>query len=434
MKNATSAKSVSKTSRLLIIIGFAFFINPVPLGLDIIPDVFGCALIYFGLTQLAYFDGQIEQARKAALYLFIVEAVKLFMMRSVFLAEISSNRMLAVTVFSVVESILYIMLFKTLFSGINYFAMRNDCNKTLAKCDGTAFLSYLAFFTRIAATLLPELLATVEIHLYSESDTELDLNTLETIEALLSAKPLLVILLSLIALVTGVAWFVSVYKTFTLLHKESGDMIDAKYFAEYSSRPEMVRPKKLNRGIYTLYIALFFALDIAFDSVRIIPAYAMFLLIFTASFMFNGLYDFKETKRFAPFAFIMLLGAEIFQRIFVPYGAIIIYETKLWIICVNAVICLIGVPICLLCIRCFLIETNKLQVSLGGKPLNHNAAWISYCVSIVLWTIGYVVPYFYASVATLRLFASCVFIWQTVKLLNIIKDDEYERFIMYENR
>ena len=235
MKNAKNVKSVSKNSKFLLLIGFAFFINPVPLGLDIIPDVFGCALIYLGLTQLAYFDGQIEQARRSVLYLFIVEAVKLFMMRSVFLAEISSNRMLAVTIFSIIQGILYIMLFKTLFGGINYFAMRNDCNKTLAKCDGTAFLSYLAFFTRIAATLLPELLATVEIYLYAESDTDLDLDKLNTIEALLSAKPLLVILLSLIALVTGIAWFVSICKTVSLLHKEAGEMLDERYFAEYSS-------------------------------------------------------------------------------------------------------------------------------------------------------------------------------------------------------
>jgi hypothetical protein len=59
--------------------------------------------------------------------------------------------MLAVTAFSIVEGIVYVIFFKKLFSGISYYAMRNNCNKTLERCDGTAFLSYLAFFIRLGA-------------------------------------------------------------------------------------------------------------------------------------------------------------------------------------------------------------------------------------------------------------------------------------------
>jgi hypothetical protein len=431
LKGAKRNKSVSKNSSILLLIGFAFFINPVPLGFDILPDVFGCILIFFGLTQLAYFDGKIEQARKAVLYLLIAESVNLLMMRSIFSAEISSNRMLAVTIFSIVQGILYIMLFKTLFGGINYYCIRSNCNKTLTRCDGTAFMSYLAFFTRIAATLIPELLATVEIYLSAESDVELELSDTYAIEALMSAKPLLVLLFSFIALITGIAWFVSFYKTIKLFHQEAGSDLDQRYATEYASKPENIQNGKLNRGINLLFIAIFFSLDIAFDNIRIIPASAMFLFVFLASFFLKGLCDFKQTKRLAPIAAILLLGAEIFRLEFVPNGAIVIYETKLWIIAVNALICVVTVPLCLLCIRCFLIELNEMQQRLGGSKLSINKCWIPYCVSLILWSIGYVVPYFYPSVATLRLAASCVFIWQTVRFLSTIKEDEQERFLMY---
>ena len=163
------AKSVSKRSRLLIILGFLFFINPVPAGLDFIPDVFGCVLLYFGLTQLAYFNSSVEEARKSLLYLFGIEAIHLLLMRSVFLTNIGSNRMLAVTAFSIVEGIVYVIFFKKLFSGISYYAMRNNCNETLERCDGTAFLSYLAFFIRLGASMLPEFISILELRLNLES-------------------------------------------------------------------------------------------------------------------------------------------------------------------------------------------------------------------------------------------------------------------------
>ena len=74
-------KSLSKKSKLLIIFGFLFFVNPVPAGLDILPDVFGCVLLFFGLTQLSYFDESVEEAKKSLLYLFGVEAIHLLLMR-----------------------------------------------------------------------------------------------------------------------------------------------------------------------------------------------------------------------------------------------------------------------------------------------------------------------------------------------------------------
>ncbi|MBO5767680.1 MAG: hypothetical protein J6R49_04045, partial [Clostridia bacterium] len=130
--NKSKEKSISKRSRLLLLIGSAFFINPVPFGLDILPDVIGCLLIWWGLTQLSFFDGSVESARKYMLWLAAVEGLHLLMMRSVLLTDISSNRMLAVTVLAICEGILYILVFKNLFSGISYFAMRNDANGTLS--------------------------------------------------------------------------------------------------------------------------------------------------------------------------------------------------------------------------------------------------------------------------------------------------------------
>ena len=429
MKNETNERknSVSKISFWLVVIGFAFFINPVPFGLDIIPDVIGCVFIFFGLTQLAYFDGSVEDARKYALYLFFVEFLHLLLMRSMFLTEISMNRLLAVTGFSIVQGFIYLIFFKKLFSGISYFSMRNNCNKTLADSDGVAFLSYLAFFVRIGATLLPELISLVEWHLHST----VDLDKFDAISAFVDIKPVIVVLLSLITLVTSVIWFVSTVKLLKIFDNESGEMLDLRYEAEYTSRPEKVIPKKLKRGSYAVYVALFFALDIKFDGVRIIPACAMFLILFFAMLLFKGISEFKSVKRLAIPAFLFLLVSEIYRSVLTPNDAIIIYETDIKIVIIGSLLALFTLVVCLLCVRTFFIETRNMTVDLGIQQPLMTLAWVSYCVSMILWAIGFAIPYFYASIHTPKFIATVIFIWQTVKIFEQINEDQIRKTELY---
>lgn len=427
MQERNKAKSVSGKSKLLLIAGFLFFVNPVPFGFDIIPDVFGCALLFFGLTQLAFFDGSVEEARKSLIYLFAVEAVHLLMMRSVLLTDIASNRMLAVTGFTIVQSILYIIFFKKLFSGISYLAMRRNCNQTLAKCDNTAFLSYLAFFVRLGATLIPELLAILELEL----STELDFATIDMINAIIAAKPIVVLLFSLIALGTSIAWIISAIKLLKLLHTEAGTELDREYCTEYTSRPEKVRPKRVKLGCYVIYFALFFALDITFDGIRIIPASAMFLFLFAAALAFKEISEFKHTKRLAIPAFLLVLGTEIHRAMLVPDGAVIIYETELSTVVSAAVLGIAAATVALLCIKGFLCDVSKLSADLGGNEFPTPIHYTVYSITAVLWTAGFVIPYFHSATATPRLLASCVFIWLTVRTVGRVNEEEQERSSYY---
>ncbi len=420
-------RSISKRSTILLCLGFCFFVNPVPLGLDLIPDVFGCILIYFGLTQLAYFDGKLESARKSILYLLIVEFVKLLMMDMIYSTNISSNRMLGVTSFAIVQGIVYVMFFKQFFGGLGYYSMRNGCDETFKRYDGTAFLSYLSFFIRLLATVLPELLALVETELYFETDFDV----MDSITALLGVKPVLVVLCSMISLVASVSWIVSMFGLLRVFHKEAGEDLDRKYYSEYTSRPEMVRPKKLRAGSFVFYTALVFSLDLVFDSIRVIPFSVMFILLPLGGWMLKDISSFKQTKLWAIPSFILMLGSEIFRMNFTSQGAIVIYETDLWIVGVCSALAVATAPICLICIRSFLAELRQLQQNLGGNPIETKNAWISCCVLVVLWASGFAVPYFYSFISTLRFFASVVFIYQTAKLIVQINDEEIQRFILY---
>lgn len=420
-------KSLSKKGKLLIIFGFLFFVNPVPAGLDILPDVFGCVLLFFGLTQLSYFDESVEEAKKSLLYLFGVEAIHLLLMRSVFLTEIGSNRMLAVTAFSIAEGIIYVIFFKKLFSGISYFSMRNDCEKTLEKCDGAAFLSYLAFFIRIAASLLPELISILELQL----NLELDFDTYDAISAIVAVKPLLTVFLSLIALGVSVAWFISVKGLFSSIHLECGERIDEIHRSEYSSRPEKTRPKKLKAAAYLVYFAVIFSLDITFDGTRILPASAMFLLLFVASFAFKGISEFKNTKVFALPAFLLLLVTELYRAFLTPYGAIVIYATELWIVAVGAVLAIVTATVSLLAVRSFIGDMKKLSCELGTGELFTGFMWLFYCVTVVLWAVGFAIPYLFPTISGFKLVSSGLFIWQTVKILGGICEKERYNYSLY---
>ncbi len=430
MANAKN-KSVAKQSKLLLLLGFAFFINPAPLGLDLIPDVFGCLLIFFGLTQLAYFDGAVETAKKGVLYLFIVEAVRLLLMRSVFMTNIGSNRMLAVTGFSIIEGILYVMIIRNLFGGIEYFSMRNNCNQALARCDGCAFLTYLSFFVRIAATLVPELVALFEIYLYDSAQVEIDFETLDLISELVKSKVIVVVLFSFISFITSIAWFISFSKFIRCFYSEASETLDARYFSEYSSRPEMVRPRKLRKGCWAIYISVFFILDLSFDGTRIIPASVMFLGLFISAWLFKEISKFKNTKIWAIPAAVMMLSTEIFRAISVPNGAITIYETDIWIVFVNFVLALITAVLCLMCVRGLLLDLRRLSTDLGGKEISIFAPWVIFSIWLTLWAFGFIVPYFYSFIATAKMLLAFLFIWQTVKTVGGIYEDECERVSLY---
>lgn len=433
MKSAKNKNaSIAHKSKISLLVGFAFFINPLLRGFDILPDVIGCVLIYFGLTQLAYFDGAVERARKCFLYLAAVEAVHLFFMNSMFTTHNSSNRMLAVTVLAIVDGILYVIIFRQLFAGINYYSMRNNCNKSMLACDGTAFITYLAFFTRLLATLLPELLATIEIYLYAEDNVDIALSTLDTIAEIINAKPLIEILFLFIASIVSVAWFVSFFKLINIFFSEASEDLDLRYASEYTSKPQKTRATRLRIGVYFLYFALFFAIDFVLGGIRIVPASAMFGILFIASFAFKGISDFKGTKRYSLIAFILLLSAEIFRHFFLPTeNSFAVYQIDLVYTAAGAVIALITMTVCLLAVRAFLKDLRILSTDLSGNGVPTGLAWASYCVLAVLWTAGYAVPYMYNFVATARLFASCIFIWQTVRIISFIHETEQERVLLY---
>lgn len=340
---------------------------------------------------------------------------------------ISTNRLLAVTALSIAQGILYIIIIKNLFAGVSYFALRNNCFASSELCDGATFMTYLAFFIRIGATLIPELIALLEIRL----SVELDFKTYEAVSAFVKIKPVIVLLFSLISLGVLFAWEYSIVKLIKTFAKEAGESLDTRYETEYLSRPEKTTPKKLKRASIALCICLVFLLDIEFDGNRIIPAFATFLLMPFATMLFKGICDFKKTKIYAIPTFILLLVTQLFRNYFSPNGAIVIYETKLWVVIVGSVIAILTLISAMMCVRSLLTEAAQMRVNLGLFEDSFFVEWILFCASVILFALGFAIPYFYNSTFALRFILTCAFIYKTARYFERINEELEQKISLY---
>lgn len=430
MKNATTAKnkkSVAKRSKILLFFAVFFFATPMPLGFDILPDVFGCIFLIFGLTQLSYFDSSVESARKGVIYLAAVEFIHLLIMKSTVMTSISTNRLLAVTVLSIVQGILYILIIKNLFAGVSYFALRNNCHSSSELSDGAAFMTYLAFFIRVGATFVPELIALLEMR----TTVELDFDIYESLVAFVKIKPVIVVLFTLISLGVFIAWGFSVAKLIKTFANEASDMLDSRYESEYLARPEKTTPKKLKRGYYAICLCLVFLLDIEFDGTRILPAFAAFLLLPFALMLFKDVCGFKKAKTYAIPTFVLFLVAQLFIGYFAPNGAIVIYETKLWVVAVGSVIALSAVVCAMLCVKALFVEAYKMRTTLGLGEDSYFGAWVIFCGSMIFYALGIAVPYLYSFTLAPRLILTGVFIYKAARYFEKINDDLVEKIDLY---
>lgn len=415
--------------RALMLIGAFFFANPVVGIVDILPDAVGAALIFFALTRLAFFDGDVERARKYFGILFAVECARLALTSSVSGTSISSNSLLAVTVFTIAEALLYILITRSLFSGAEYFALREGCMEYIARADNTAFTTKLFLSVRLAATFLPELLALAELQ---ASNAEADPETVDLLIDIISAKPMIIAIAVLISLVAGVVWYCSVFRSVNTFCRETADMIPPRYNAEFVSAPEKYRPAVLARLVYALCFALVFCADISFDNVRFMPLSAFFLLLAPICFIASRKgFGFGSTAKRAPIAWAAVALAEVYRRFRLPADAVVINEIPISKAVVASVIAVIAVTAALYAADAFLRDTDSLSMTLFDRRAPLFAARICFGIAMFLWGVGYSNPYFLRYTAVLRFVFSALFIYFTAKALLLILDTERENCRLY---
>ena len=129
----------------LIFAGICFFFNPCFNLLDIVPDFIGAALIMTGLSKMYMYNINFEDAQKSAKFLLWLSVLKF----ALCVWTNSGNRDYAMPftfVMCVLEVILMISMFRSLYLGIEYTLMRTqNTSAKIIKDANNAFSMSLVF-------------------------------------------------------------------------------------------------------------------------------------------------------------------------------------------------------------------------------------------------------------------------------------------------
>ncbi|PKM62893.1 MAG: hypothetical protein CVU97_02935 [Firmicutes bacterium HGW-Firmicutes-21] len=383
-------KRLLKSSYFLILAGMFFLINPLFHIVDVLPDVFGYILIFFGTAKLAFFDGRMESARNKLQYLIAISAFKLLLTPAV-ISGLGSDKLLAAFCFAIVEIILLVMFYHDFFNGFSYIADRNNGDKTALSIPNASFLTIIFFITKTVFSVVPEL--------YSLFDTVSDY---ELYENLMLAKPFILALSFFIVLIIGIFWYVSVFK---MLRTANGDTpfyerLQERYFAEYLSFPDKIQYKALKRGLYIALIGCIFFLDISVDGVRVFPETAA-IVLFTVSAIILGKYgSFNRTLRLAPIICVLQVLTEIFRYVFTDTEAALLSELSLTTVAVSSVVVIINAGATLLFMSEYLNELRIMYLKVTGiEAPTFDFVKLLFLTFVILQSLQVVLPNIHTSTA-----------------------------------
>ena len=420
LKTPADAAGVKKIYTVLTIIGALFFANPVISSVDVLPDCIGCALLFFGLTRLAYLNEGVDRARRLTVYLFAVGVIKLLLTPSFIRTNVSANLMLASTAFLIAEGILYFLIIKSLFAGIEFFASLSGFDRVLKATQSVKTLTFAAFFIRLFATLIPDLTSIAETKIETVDEAEADI-----LLDIVKAKPIITALMLTVAAVALIAWFIEAVKFILLIRREAGEEIERRYASTFLKIPEKVSLKKLKIFVYVSIFASVFALDISFDGIKVLPVCAMFLIFAVLPYIY-GKEHFGRFIVFTLAAFVLLGALAVYEHFFVVKDPVVIYETPIRTIIVGTVLNLVAIPVSLYALRMYFCGVGNISRELGQGDARTTAAWVAYCLAAILRSLGSAVPYFRPSIAAAGVILAAIFIVLNAKaLIEMLEAEKY---------
>lgn len=107
------------------VIAVIIFANPYISVLDLLPDVFGCLLIWYATSHVEFFSPKIEEARRLWLKLALLTGGDLIL-SSVIPANDETMRLLFVFVFRIAEGVMMFLAGRETFDGIMYLGTKFD--------------------------------------------------------------------------------------------------------------------------------------------------------------------------------------------------------------------------------------------------------------------------------------------------------------------
>ncbi len=253
---------------ICIFTGILFFINPNIRMLDLFPDVIGCILILFGTSKLAYTDARIADAKKYIKYLTFIGAIKIPL--SIYIAFYEDNYLLPATfLYSVLEAILMIGFFTSLFGGLDYLVSRCENSKDHSKnSENAAIIAFIFSIARAICGFIPEVLS---LGKQNDSFDYTFTPTLAQNAAIL--KPYAEVLCMVIIIILGIYAAVLFGKYFISLSRDKAFIknLKEKYNIYIKENSSLINYGYVSKAMGIFFIALLLLFNQILDFINVIP-------------------------------------------------------------------------------------------------------------------------------------------------------------------
>lgn len=319
--------------------GILFFMNPNIRMLDLFPDVIGCILILFGTSKLAHTDARIADAGKYIKYLTFISAIKIPL--SLYIAFYEDNYLLPATfLYSVIEAILMICFFTSLFGGLDYLVSRCENSKDHSKnSENAAVISFIFSIARAICGFIPEVLS------LGKQNDGFDYTftpTLAQNAAIL--KPYAEILCSVVVLILGIYAAVLFGKYFITLSKDKSfiENLKEKYNLYIKENSSLINYGYVRKAMCIFFIALLLLFNQILDFINVIPNTLSYIFLIIGCLYMMKYLNCKSLKKILV-VFVPLISLSICNN-FVQYKLlsqtdIDIFNTNLYVKSVPNQLC-----------------------------------------------------------------------------------------------
>lgn len=316
---------------ICIFTGILFFMNPNIRMLDFFPDVIGCILILFGTSKLAHTDARITDAGKYIKYLTFISAVKIPL--SLYIAFYEDNYLLPATfLYSVIEAILMICFFTSLFGGLDYLVSRcSNANDHSKSSENAAVIAFIFSIARAICGFIPEVLS-----LGKQSDG-FDYTFTPTIaQNAAILKPYAEILCSVIVLIFGIYAAVLFGKYFIALSRDKAliENLEERYDLYIKENSSLINYGYVRKAMCIFFIALLLLFNQILDFINVIPNTLSYIFLIIGCLYMIKYLNCRSLKKILV-VFVPLISLSIFNN-FIQYKLlsqtnIDIYNTNLYI-------------------------------------------------------------------------------------------------------
>lgn len=355
-----------------LVVAAVLLANPVWALTDLLPDLLAWWIVWVALLSFAELNDRMEHARKYALWLFGVEAVKLLCAMWLRNETVSSNRMLATAIFCAVEGTCMWIFFRSFMTGCEELSRAGNGDTMFSRVENVGFLCKLFIVVRMTCTLLPELTAIPEVYLDNPELTNEELYAIML--QLANMRGLLIAVFFVLEIVVAVMWLVSFLPFVRLLYadnslrehlcacmaQEDGDL----YMRRSLSRFRSAR--------ICFAVALAATADLQIDGVRFFPV-CIFPILLVVGLRFLQLMTKAKPEKtvygMALGTFAVLLASEIYRQTCTVWDLRVYAQITVGQEILSGLVAFVGMLLLLLLWLLFAARAERISAAMGCKGL-----------------------------------------------------------------